>query len=225
MLPTDFKILIDSLGGSMSMDPKAGYNSARIGNLWGRYTENSPEAKTAKYDAMKATEYKYSVAANDEYQNNFKLKLSVAIGSNGKLTEVDYDPKSNTWVPTGNTLSFKDFDTKDYKLAARAPSEIGYKTAPNKPVSTWFIKKDGEKAKRYLAIPGIHITAEEGRDEAISEMLKTQRMLQSPNLTPQQRTKLENYYDTLTQQQHMFESQIDVTNQTSTQNNNPYYIP
>ena len=91
--------------------------------------------------------------------------------------------------------------------------------------TTWFIKKGGEKAKRYLAPPGINITAEDGRDQAISEMLITQRMLQNPNLTPQQRAKLENHYDNLTQQQIMFESQLDLTNQTSTQNINPYYVP
>ena len=56
-------------------------------------------------------------------------------------------------------------------------------------------------------------------------MIATQRMLQNPNLTPQQRTKLEDHYDNLAQQQHMFESQIDLTNQTSTQNINPYYVP
>ena len=216
MLPTDFKIFIDSLGGSMSMDPKAGYNSARIGNLWARYTKESPASKTAKYDAMKTTEYIYDVPASDEYQSNFKSKLSRVIGSSGELVEVDYDTKSNTWVPTGKTLSFSEFDTKGYKLVARAPSEIG---------NTWFIKKDKETAKRYLAVPGMNITAEGGRDQAISERLVTQRKLQNPNLTPQQRAKLENHYDNLAQQQAMFESQIDLTNQTSTQSFNPYYVP
>ena len=56
-------------------------------------------------------------------------------------------------------------------------------------------------------------------------MLKTQRMLQNPNLTPEQRLKLEKHYDNLTQQQIMFESQLDLTNSTSTQSINPYYIP
>lgn len=210
--PTAFRTFMDSIGAKNVN----GWQPGNLGNVWGRYVTNSPEAKTAKYDAMKVTEYKYSVPASDEYQNNFKSKVSEAIGSSGKLVEVDYDAKSNTWVPTGKTLPFSKFDTKEYKLTSRAPSEIG---------TTWFIKKDGEKAKRYLAVPGIHTTAEGGRDEALKQMIATQRMLQNPNLTPQQRTKLEDHYDNLTQQQHMFESQIDVTNQTSTQNNNPYYIP
>lgn len=210
--PTAFRTFMDSIGAKNVN----GWQPGNFGNVWGRYVTDSPEAKTAKYDAMKVTEYKYNVSASDEYQNNFKSKLSEAIGSSGELVEVDYDSKTNKWVPTGKTLPFSKFDTKEYKLTSRAPSEIG---------TTWFIKKDGEKAKRYLAVPGIHTTAEGGRDEALKQMIATQRMLQNPNLTPQQRTKLEDHYDNLAQQQHMFESQIDVTNQTSTQNNNPYYIP
>ena len=210
--PTSFRTFMDSIGAKNVN----GWQPGNFGNVWGRYVTNSPEAKTAKYDAMKVTEYKYNVSASDEYQNNFKSKVSEAIGSSGELVEVDYDSKTNKWVPTGKTLPFSKFDTKEYKLTSRAPSEIG---------TTWFIKKDGEKAKRYLAIPGIHTTAEGGRDEALKQMIATQRMLQNPNLTPQQRTKLEDHYDNLAQQQHMFESQIDLTNQTSTQNINPYYVP
>lgn len=210
--PTAFRTFMDSIGAKNVN----GWQPGNFGNVWGRYVKNSPASKTAKYDAMKVTEYKYNVSASDEYQNNFKSKVSEAIGSSGELIEVDYDSKTNKWVSTGETLPFSKFDTKEYKLTSRAPSEIG---------TTWFIKKDGEKAKRYLAIPGIHTTAEGGRDEALKQMIATQRMLQNPNLTSQQRTKLEDHYDNLTQQQHMFESQIDVTNQTSTQNNNPYYNP
>ena len=210
--PTAFRTFMDSIGAKNVN----GWQPGNFGNVWGRYVTNSPEAKTAKYDAMKTSEYIYDVPANDEYQNNFKSKLSRAIGSSGMLEEVDYNPKTNKWEATGKTLPFSKFDTKDYKLVSRVPSEIG---------TTWFIKKDKETAKRYRAVPGVHTTAEGGRDEAITQMLITQRMLQNPNLTPQQRAKLEDHYDNLTQQQIMFESQLDLTNQTSTQNINPYYVP
>ena len=99
---------------------------------------------------------------------------------------------------------------------ARAPSEIG---------TTLLIKKKGEKAKRYLAPPGVNTTMEGGRDQTISEMLITRRMLQNPKLTSQQRRKLENHYDNLTQQQIMFESGLDLTNKTETQEFPNYYIP
>lgn len=212
--PTAFRQFMNSIGAYNVTKGK--WQPGNLGNVWGRYASDSPMAKTAKYDAMKTSEYIYDVPANDEYQNNFKSKLSRAIGSSGELKEVDYNPKTNEWEATGKTLPFSKFDTKEYKLVSRVPSEIG---------TTWFIKKDKETAKRYLAIPGVHTTAEGSRDEAITQMLITQRMLQNPNLTPQQRAKLENHYDNLTQQEIMFESQLDLTNQTSTQNINPYYVP
>ena len=212
--PTAFRQFMDSIGAHNTTKGK--WQPGNLGNVWGRYASDSPRAKTAKYDAMKTSEYIYDVPANDEYQNNFKSKLSRAIGSNGELKEVDYNPKTNKWEATGKTLPFSKFDTKEYKLVSRVPSEIG---------TTWFIKKDKETAKRYLAVPGVHTTAEGGRDEAITQMLITQRILQNPNLTPQQRAKLEDHYDNLTQQEIMFESQLDLTNQTSTQNINPYYVP
>lgn len=213
-IPTAFRQFMDSIGAHNVTKGK--WQPGNLGNVWGRYANNSPMAKTANYDAMKTSEYIYDVPANDEYQNNFKSKLSRAIGSSGELEEVDYNPKTNTWEATGKTLPFSKFDTKEYKLVSRVPSEIG---------TTWFIKKDKETAKRYRAIPGVHTTAEGGRDEAITQMLITQRILQNPNLTPQQRAKLENHYDNLAQQEIMFESQLDLTNQTSTQNINPYYVP
>ena len=210
--PSAFRVFMDSIGAYKVTKGK--WQPGNFGNVWAKYA-NSP-AKTAKFDAMKTTEYIYDVEQSPEYQRNYKSKLSRAIDDTEKFVEVDYDSKSNTWKAVGKTLSFADFDTDDYTIVARAPSEIG---------TTLFIKKKGEKAKRYLAPPGVNITMEGGRDQAISEMLITRRMLQNPKLTPQQRRKLENHYDNLTQQQIMFESGLDLTNKTKTQEFQNYYIP
>lgn len=207
-----FRIFMDSIGAKNVK----GWQPGNLGNVWGRYITNSPAAKTAKFDAMKTAEYIYDVDQSPEYQRNYKSKLSRAIDDTEKFIEVDYDSKSNKWKDTGKALSFANFDTDDYTIVARAPSEIG---------TTLLIKKKGEKAKRYLAPPGVNTTMEGGRDQAISEMLITRRMLQNPKLTPQQRRKLENHYDNLTQQQIMFESGLDLTNTTKTQEFPNYYIP
>lgn len=210
--PTAFRTFMDNLGANKVTKGK--WQPGNFGNVWSRYV-NSP-AKTAKFDAMKTTEYIYDVDQSPEYQRNYKSKLSRAIDDTEKFVEVDYDSKSNKWKAVGKTLSFADFDTDDYTIVARAPSEIG---------TTLLIKKKGEKAKRYLAPPGVNTTMEGGRDQAISEMLITRRMLQNPKLTSQQRRKLENHYDNLTQQQIMFESGLDLTNKTKTQEFQNYYIP
>ena len=210
--PTAFRTFMDNLGANKVTKGK--WQPGNFGNIWAKYA-NSP-AKTAKFDAMKTTEYIYDVDQSLEYQRNYKSKLSRAIDDTEKFVEVDYDSKSNKWKAVGKTLSFADFDTDDYTIVARAPSEIG---------TTLLIKKKGEKAKRYLAPPGVNTTMEGGRDQAISEMLITRRMLQNPKLTSQQRRKLENHYDNLTQQQIMFESGLDLTNKTKTQEFENYYIP
>ena len=215
-VPTEFRKFMDSIGMNPEQADIDNWNAVAIGNLWQKYVNEDPAAKTAKYDATKTSEYIYDVPQSPTYQQNYKAKLSRVIDSTEEFKEVEYDSKSNQWVPTGETLSFADFDTDDYNVTARAPSELG---------TTLFIKKKGEKAKRYLAPPGINITAEGGRDQAISEMLSVQRMLLNPSLTQQQREKLEKYYDDLAQQQIMFESQLDITNETKNQSLNPYYIP
>lgn len=207
-----FRTFMDSIGAKNVK----GWQPGNLGNVWGRYITDNPAAKTAKFDAMKTAEYIYDVDQSPEYQRNYKSKLSRAIDDTEKFIEVDYDSKSNKWKDTGKTLSFANFDTDDYTIVARAPSEIG---------TTLLIKKKGEKAKRYLAPPGVNTTMEGGRDQAISEMLITRRMLQNPKLTSQQRRKLENHYDNLTQQQIMFESGLDLTNTTKTQEFPNYYIP
>ena len=210
--PSAFRVFMDSIGANKVTKGK--WQPGNFGNVWAKYV-NSP-AKTAKFDAMKTTEYIYDVEQSPEYQRNYKSKLSRAIDDTEKFVEVDYDSKSNKWKAVGKTLSFADFDTDDYTIVARAPSEIG---------TTLLIKKKGEKAKRYLAPPGVNTTMEGGRDQTISEMLITRRMLQNPKLTSQQRRKLENHYDNLTQQQIMFESGLDLTNKTKTQEFQNYYIP
>ena len=212
--PSAFKQFMDSIGAYNVTKGK--WQPGNLGNVWVKYAKASPAARTAKYDAIRTREYIYDVSQSPEYQRNYKAKLSRAIGSDEEFKEVDYNPKTNKWEYTGNTLSFADFDTDKYTLVSRAPSELG---------NTLFIKKAGEKAKRYMAPPGINATAEGGRDQVFAEMLTVQRMLQSPKLSPTQRAKLESHYDNLTQQQAMFESQIDVVNSTKNQEFSPYYIP
>ena len=195
--PSAFRVFMDSIGAYKVTKGK--WQPGNFGNVWAKYA-NSP-AKTAKFDAMRTTEYIYDVEQSPEYQRNYKAKLSRAIDSTGELTEVDYDSKSNKWKPIGK-LSFDALYTDDYTIVSRAPSEIG--------TTLFILKKGDKKAKRYLAPSGINITMEGGRDQAITEMLKTQRMLQNPNLT---------------QQQIMFESGLDLTNKTKTQEFQNYYIP
>lgn len=222
-----FRQFVDNeLGGAKYMGKSLTDGSIRpgmLGNAWIRYANESPTSKTAKYDATKATEYTTYVDTSDEYQNDFKGKVRNVAGSMGKLVEVDYDPKKGIWVPTGNTLSLSDFYGDDYQILSRRSGTVSDKNGKN--YSTWMIAKKGENAKRYMSIPGIDPTAEGGRNEAARSMWQTQELLKNTNLSPSGRTRLENYYDDLTQQLYMFDMQLDVGSKASDQSVSPYYIP
>ena len=221
-----FRQFVDNeLGGAKYMGKSLTDGSMRpgmLGNAWVRYTNESPAAKTAKYDAQKDTEYTIFLPQTDEYQKGFKGKLQGIAGSIGALVEVDYDPKTHKWVTTGNTLSLSDFYGDDYKIISRNPSTISNSKGN---MTTWKIAKEGENAKRYMSIPGIHRSAEAGRNEAAISMWQTQQLLQDPNLSQSARTRLENAYDDWTQQLYMFDMQLDVGNKASDQSVSPYYIP
>lgn len=213
---SEFKTFVDkTLGGKGSISSKGigPHQKATLGKLWGKYLTSE---ENVGYDATKLTEYKYDLDPSPEAQRVYKKKLSMALPESQELKEVDLDPKTNKWKTTGKTLPFKKLDSEDYTIVTRAPGELG---------NTMFIQKQGERAKRYLVPAGINITAEEARNEAIANRLLTQKLLAKPNLTPEQRAKLEAHYDDLTQIQHMYESQLDVVNTTKKQEHQPYYVP
>lgn len=228
-VPSDFRTFMDNLGArkyigtnKMTSSGEINWQPGNLGNLWARYVNKSPASKTAKYDAQKDTEYTIFLPQTDEYQKDFKGKVQGTAGSMNALVEVDYDPKTRSWVTTGNTLSLSDFYKDDYKIISRNPSTISNSKGN---MTTWMIAKDGENAKRYMSIPGIHRSAEAGRNEAAMSMWQTQQLLANPNLSQSARTRLENAYDDWTQQLYMFDMQLDVTNKTSDQSVSPYYIP
>ena len=73
-VPTEFKKFMDSIG----MNPKQGeidnWNDVAIGDLWQKYINENPVAKTTKYDATKTSEYIYDVPQSPTYQQNYKAK-------------------------------------------------------------------------------------------------------------------------------------------------------
>lgn len=217
---SDFRKFIDSLGGGKYIGKETkdyySYNPGQLGNLWAQYLDKH---KNSTYDAQKTTEYTYYVPTSDSYQKGFRAKISKAIGSSGQLEEVDYNPKTGKWETVGY-LDFADLDDpkKNYTIVSRSMGESNLG-------STWFIQKQGEKAKRYRAIPGIHTTAEAGMDVALSNMLEVDRKLLDKNVSEDDKRKYENAYRKYQQQAIMFQSQLDQVNTTKNQEFNNYYFP
>ena len=219
-----FRQFIDSLGVTRQEAPSfTDQISRNVGEAWGKYAEESPTAKTAKYDATKYTEYIESLPSSDTYQNTIKGKINQALGTLSGLDEIDLDSKTGTWKRVG-TLSKKDLMSGDYIVVSRAPSELSMSDDPNTLVTSFFIMDKKGNVKRYKAPRGINTTAENGRDAAIMGKLKVQRALQDPDLSDLDRTKLQNLYDDLNQQQYMYSMQLDYVNKIKDQESTPYYV-
>lgn len=217
---TPFRKLMDSIGVKFN-----GYGpnqSKAAGRKWENYMSNSPESDALKYDATKFTEYSYAVDEGTESQATMKNRMIEANRNKDKLYEVDFDPKTNTWKKTGETIKHSDLLSKDYVITSRRPSEIGTSSNSDMPSSTVLIRDKEGKVRRYLMPKGINPTAEDNRDIAIQNRLIAQRQLLNPNLSAEERAKWEDFYSENVNMQHLYESQLDYINKTKDQELNPY---
>lgn len=208
-IETPFKKFLDSIGGSMSAEEGAGWNSARIGELWEKYVKNSPEAKTATYDATKATEFNYTYDESEQ-QN---IKDAIATANRGtSLDEVDFDNKSKTFTNTGKELTMEKLNDGKYKVIATRFSPFG----------TTVLINDGKDVRRYRMVSGINTSNENFRDAAMKDAYDIQERLKNSKLSAADRAALEEEYSNAVQEAYLHHSQIGGRNKTREQEFNLY---
>lgn len=218
--PTPFKKFLDSIGGSMRMEKGAGWNSVRIGNLWNNYVNNSPAAKTARYDATRVTEYDYPIAGAQ--QGDMKDAIMTA-GRGLSLKEVDYDSKSKKFKDTGEEITMEDLKSDKYKVTATRFSPYG---------TTVMIQDDKGNVRRFRMPAGINTTNEQNRDRAMAAANQWQHVVSTGKYTdargnvhqatPDEITYAQQQYANSIQQAYLFHSQLGVQNKTKEQEFNPY---
>lgn len=218
--PTPFKEFLDSIGGSMRMENGAGWNSARIGNLWNNYVNNTPAARTARYDATRVTEYDYPIASAQ--QGDMKDAIMTA-GRGLSLKEVDYDSKSKQFKDTGEEITMEDLKSDKYKVTATRFSPYG---------TTVMIQDDKGNVRRYRMPAGINTTNEQNRDRAMTAANQWQQVVSTGQYTdargnihqatPDEITYAQQQYAQAIQQAYLFHSQLGVQNKTKEQEFNPY---
>ena len=219
---TEFRKFMDSLG--MSSTP---WQKDNAGALWGRYVEEPPAAKTAKYDATKVTEFDYPIAGTQ--QGDMKDAIMTA-GRGATLKEVDYDSKSKQFKDTGEEITMENLKKDEYKVTATRFSPYG---------NTVIIQDGGGNVRRYRMPAGINTTNEQNRDARMkwAEVLQNNRSggrIRIPDdyarlnnipigttitATPEQ---VQNEYDRTIQESYLFHSQLGVQNKTKEQEFNPY---
>lgn len=219
---SDFKRFIDGLGGkgaisSNSFGPNQRVN---VGRLWGRYADDSPTARTARYDATRVTEYDYPIASAQ--QGDMKDAIMTA-GRGLSLKEVDYDSKSKQFKDTGEEITMEDLKSDKYKVTATRFSPYG---------TTVMIQDDKGNVRRFRMPVGVNITNEQNRDRAMAAANQWQQIANTGQYTdargnvhqatPDEITYAQQQYAQAIQQAYLFHSQLGVQNETKEQEFNPY---
>ena len=216
-----FKKFMDSMGvkgiSSKSYGP---WQRKTAGAVWGRYAENSPAARTARYDATRVTEYDYPIASAQ--QGDMKDAIMTA-GRGLSLKEVDYDSRSKKFKDTGEEITMEDLKSDKYKVTATRFSPYG---------TTVMIQDDKGNVRRYRMPAGINTTNEQNRDRAMTAANQWQQVVSTGQYTdargnvhqatPDEITYAQQQYAQAIQQAYLFHSQLGVQNKTKDQEFNPY---
>ena len=219
---SDFKRFIDGLDGKgiISSDSFGPNQRINVGRLWGRYADDSPAARTARYDATRVTEYDYPIASAQ--QEDMKDAIMTA-GRGLSLKEVDYDSKSKQFKDTGEEITMEDLKSDKYKVTATRFSPYG----------TTVMIQDGEGNVRRFRMPtGVNTTNEQNRDRAMAAANQWQQVVNTGQYTdargnvhqatPDEITYAQQQYEQAIQQAYLFHSQLGVQNKTKEQEFNPY---
>ena len=174
---------------------------------WSRYLS---EHESDIYDARRSTEYDYTY---DPTQQDSMKQVIMTAARGVNLEEVDYDSASNTFKPTGKTLSLDKFTSPDYQVVASRMSSAGTQMMIQN-------KKTGETT-RYRMPMGINVSAETSRDNAFKAADQYRELFASAETPQEQALAYQKYLEAI-QSAYLYQSQIGLTSKTKPQEYNPY---
>lgn len=205
---TPFREFMKSIGVDESNAVIDNWNLKAIGDVWEKYLNDN---NTALYDASKVTEYNSLIDSEDRKAAKDAILQGIR-GIEGGLKEVDYDPKSGTFVPTGDSITAADLSSKEYEIISTNMSAYG---------STIMIRdKDGNV--RRFAMPSINPYMESFRNNELATVASIQQQLLADDLTDEERTALINEYKIALNSARLYDSQLFLTNKTKPQEFKPY---
>lgn len=218
---SDFKTFMDSMGvRGLSSESFGPWQRKTAGAIWGNYADNSPAARTSRYDATKFTEFDYAIDSTQQGD----MKNSIMTASRGTtLKEVDFDGKSKKFKETGDELKMEDLNSDKYHVVATRFSPYG---------NTVMIRTNEGEVKRYRMPAGINSTNESNRDRSMQSALQWQSVVTTGKYTDSSgrirqataeeiRQAQDNYAAAL-QEAYLYHSQLGVQNKTAEQTYNPY---
>jgi hypothetical protein len=211
---SDFKRFIDSIGGA---EYASKGQVGNLGNLWAQYIKGND---SSRYDATRSTEFDYTIS--DSQQKDMKSAIQTA-ARGAKLQEVDFDAKSNSFRPTGESIDMSDLNDSDVTVLSTRFSPYG---------NTVMIRDKNGEVHRYSMPAGINPTNELNRDRSMQKALQWQNMISSGQykdangnvheVTPDEITYAQYMYKQALQNAYLYHSQLGVSNKTKEQEFNPY---
>ena len=211
-----FKKLIDSLGGNRYINGDK-MQPGNLGNLWVQYSKANA---SSAFDATKSTEFDYTIS--DSQQKDMKAAIQKA-ATGTKLQEVDFDSKTNTFKPIGESIDMSDLNSDDMTVLSTRFSPYG---------NTVMIRDKNGDVHRYKMPSGINPTNEVNRDRSMQKAMQWQNMIATGQYkdaqgnihqaTPDEITYAQKMYAQALQEAYLYHSQLGVSNKTKEQEFNPY---
>ena len=205
--PSNFKVFLDSLGAQKYLGKGHNWQPGNVGNLWNKYISTG-----VRGDAKQYMEYDYALSPTQ--QTAYKNQIAAANIGRDKIYAAKFDRKSGTWKKDKD-IDLADFLNEDNKWTvtnARFGAQGRTYIAKN---------KDGEVIRFVMPI-GINPNVEKNIDKRAEDAINISKTLQSGKLngkplTDVQKAQLRQAYNNAIQQAYLFQSQLGVLNNTSTQ--------
>lgn len=206
-LNSEFSDLLNSLGAQKYLGKGHNWQPGNVGNLWNKYISTG-----VRGDAKQYMEYDYALSPTQ--QTAYKNQIAAANIGRDKIYAAKFDKKSGTWKKDKD-IDLADFLNEDNKWTvtnARFGAQGRTYIAKN---------KDGEVIRFVMPI-GINPNVEKNIDKRAEDAINISKTLQSGKLngkplTDVQKAQLRQAYNNAIQQAYLFQSQLGVLNNTSTQ--------
>lgn len=204
---TDFYNFLNSIGAQKYLGKGHNWQPGNVGNLWNKYINTG-----IRGDAKQYMEYDYALSPTQ--QTAYKNQIAAANIGRDKIYAAKFDRKTGTWKKDKD-IDLADFLNEDNKWTvtnARFGAQGRTYIAKN---------KDGEVIRFVMPI-GINPNVEKNIDKRAEDAINISKTLQSGKLngkplTDVQKAQLRQAYNNAIQQAYLFQSQLGVLNNTSTQ--------
>lgn len=204
---SDFKDFLNSLGAQKYLGKGHNWQPGNVGNLWNKYINTG-----VRGDAKQFMEYDYALSPTQ--QTAYKNQIAAANIGRDRIYAAKFDKKSGTWKKDKD-IDLADFLNEDNKWTV-TNARFGAQGR------TYIAKNKEGEVIRFVMPVGINPNVEKNIDTLTNQSMEINKILKSGKLngkplTDTQKTQLIQASNNAIQQAYLFQSQLGVLNNTSTQ--------